>query len=80
MIGLSIIAYTCTLNGLIIILSDTTIIPYITLGVTEGVVTQSVPVEDDDISAPIHIPSPFPFGSHHESTVYVRKHVNLLEK
>ena len=45
------------------------LIPYITLGETGGVVTQSVPVQDDGVSSPISID--FPFGSQTQSTVYV---------
>ena len=45
------------------------VIPYISLGVTENVITQQVPPYDDGFSQPIHVP--FPLGSHLESTVYV---------
>ena len=45
------------------------VLPYITLGVTEGVTTQSVPPQDDGVSLPIDVN--FPFGSQIQSTVYV---------
>ena len=45
------------------------IIPYIDLGVTEGVVTQSVPNYDDGTLSPIYVS--FPLGSQLQSTVYV---------
>lgn len=45
------------------------VIPYITLGVTQGVITQSVPSFDDGTSSPIFVP--FPLGSQFQSTVYV---------
>ena len=44
-------------------------VPYITLGETEGVITQSVPPLDDGVSLPIDVN--FPFGSQIQSTVYV---------
>ena len=43
--------------------------PYISLGETFGVATQSVPAVDDGVSSPISVQ--FPFGSEIESTVYV---------
>ena len=46
-----------------------TVLPYITLGETEGVTTQSVPPQDDGVSLPINVN--FPFGSQIQSTVYV---------
>ena len=45
------------------------VLPYITLGVTEGVLTQTVPTALDGVSLPIN--TQFPLGSHNESTVYV---------
>ena len=45
------------------------VLPYIALGVTEGVDTQSVPRQDDGVSLPINVQ--FPFGSQYRSTVYV---------
>ena len=44
-------------------------VPYITLGVTEGVTTQSVPPLDDGVSLSIDVN--FPFGAQIQSTVYV---------
>ena len=44
-------------------------VPYITLGETEGVITQSVPPLDDGVSLPIDVN--FPFGAQIQSTVYV---------
>ena len=46
-----------------------TVLPYITLGVTEGVTTQSVPPQDDGVSLSIDVN--FPFGSQNQSTVYI---------
>lgn len=46
------------------------VLPYIPRGVTAGVVTQSVPPEDDGLSSPIDVQ--FPFGFQLRSTVYVR--------
>jgi hypothetical protein len=45
------------------------VIPYITFGETEGVLTQAVPNFDDGTSAPITVL--FPLGSNNRSTVYV---------
>ena len=45
------------------------VLSYITLGVTEGVTTQSVPVALDGVSLPIYVD--FPFGAQIQSTVYV---------
>ena len=45
------------------------VIPYITFGETEGVLTQAVPDFDDGTSAPITVL--FPLGSNNRSTVYV---------
>ena len=53
-------------------ISDTAfdiVIPYITLGVTDGVVTQSVPSFDDGTSLQISVL--FPLGNQFQSTVYV---------
>ena len=46
-----------------------TVLPYIILGETECVTTQSVPVALDGVSLPIYVD--FPFGSQIQSTVYV---------
>ena len=54
----------------------TQVIPYITFGETQGVVTQAVPDFDDGISAPIFVS--FPLGSHNQSTVYVSKVSTVL--
>ena len=45
------------------------VIPYITLGVTDGVVTQSVPSFNDGTSSPISVL--FPLGNQFQSIVYV---------
>ena len=47
-----------------------TVIPYIQLGVTEGVATHTVPESDDGTSSPIYVS--FPLGSQLQSTIYVR--------
>ena len=52
-----------------LVVTEEVTLPYISLGVTESVLTQSVPAEDDSISLPIDVP--FPFGSRIESTIYV---------
>ena len=52
------------------------VIPYITLGTTEGVTTQSVPSLDDGISAPI--PVVFPLGNQTHSIVYVSNFPKLF--
>ena len=55
------------------ITSDTlaeTIIPYISLGETDGVTTESVPFVDDGLSPPIRVQ--FPLGSQYQSEIYVR--------
>ena len=51
-------------------LDNAAVLPYITLGVTEGVTTLSVPVALDGVSLPI-IYVDFPFGAQIQSTVYV---------
>ena len=45
--------------------------PYIDLGVTDGVVKQSLPAYDDGLSPPIIIDVQFPFGCQDKSQVYV---------
>ena len=55
-------------------------LPYITLGVTVGVTTQTVPPYDDGVSASIDVN--FPFGSQIQSTVYVcylNKHYKVTQ-
>ena len=46
-------------------------LPYVTLGMTEGVDTLSVPSEDDAVSAAVMVPMGFPFGNSTHTTVYV---------
>ena len=59
-----------------IVTDDVTVMPYITLGVTGGVVTQVVPSADDGVSLPINVQ--FPFGSQIQSSVYVGCRLNVL--
>ena len=53
----------------ILVLDNAAVLPYVTLGETEGVTTQSVPVALDGVSLPIYVN--FPFGAQIQSTVYV---------
>ena len=46
------------------------VLPYIILGITEGVGKKLVPQELDGLSSPINIT--FPFGAQIETNVYVR--------
>ena len=48
---------------------NVTVMSYITLGGTEGVIKQTVPRALDGLSLPINVN--FPFGSQFQSTVYV---------
>ena len=45
--------------------------PYITLGVTDGVDTLSAPSDDDAVSAAVRITMGFPFGNFTHTAVYV---------
>ena len=49
----------------------TAVLPYIPLGVTEGVVEQIVEHELDGLSEAIVLDKDFPFGAQFETTVYV---------
>ena len=59
----------CLYLSIISVTTVDTVLPYIILGETEGVATQSVPPEDDGVSLSIDVN--FPFGSQNQSTVYV---------
>ena len=54
------------------------IIPRIPLGVTDGIVTQTVPAALDGVSAAIFVQ--FPLGSQIRSTVYVSEVARYLEE
>ena len=45
--------------------------PYITLGVTDGVDTLSVPSDDDAVSAAVRVPMGFPLGNVTHTAAYV---------
>jgi hypothetical protein len=46
-------------------------LPFLTLRVTPGVDTLTVPAADDGTSSAIPIPTGFPFGNSNQSTAYV---------
>ena len=46
-------------------------LPYLTLRITPGVVTNSVPEFDDGTSVAIPIPTGFPIGNTNQSVAYV---------
>lgn len=46
-------------------------LPFLTLRVTPGVDTVTVPAADDGTSTAIHIPTGFPIGNSNQSTAYV---------
>lgn len=50
-------------------------LPYLTLGVTPGVDTLTVPAIDDGASSAIPIPTGFPIGNTNQSTAYVSTNV-----
>ena len=54
-------------------LSDISYIPFITLGTTPGVDTQTLPVIDDGASDPIPVQGGFPIGMERFFTAYVRR-------
>ena len=54
-------------------------IPFIPLGTTPGVDTQTLPNTDDGASDPITVPNDFPMGFQFFSTVYVRLRLCLVE-
>ena len=47
------------------------VLPYVSLGTTDGVETEYVGHFDDGVSHAIHIPNGFPFGTFLHSSVYV---------
>ena len=47
-------------------------LPFLTLRVTPGVATLTVPAVDDGTSSAIPIPTGFPIGNSNQSTAYVR--------
>ena len=66
---INIFLHLCLKISTISVSVEATELPYITLGVTVGVATDSVPRALDGVSQPISMV--FPFGSYNESTVYV---------